>query len=268
MLCRDVQKILNSRTQMDEELPRMAEEHLRTCAQCQSENDMRQALAASLRDSVRRITVPASLDSSICRRLRHQNTRIAAPRMQWMMALAATLAIAGGLALVWKPQFASVNKENLAFDVNTSELLRVGLDEHIHCKHGKEYTFQPNSVEKLRAQLGLEFADFLQSLRLAQPDIRILQAHRCSYQNRHFTHVVLEDHDKAVSVLLMPQYSTHSGKYASQLIQATTRNVSVALLEGKKFVSYVVSDLSPVQNRQLASEIEPALKKYTQSLSA
>ena len=268
MLCRDVQRMLNSRTQMDEELPFIVAEHLRTCASCQSENDMRQAVAASLRDSVRRIAIPTSLNRAIHRQLRPQNTRVEAPRMQWIMALAATLAITGGLALVWKPQFASVKQENLAFDVNTSQLLQVGFDEHIHCKHGKEYTFQPNSVEKLKAELGPEFAGFLQSLRLAQPNIRILQAHRCSYQNRNFTHVVLEDGDKAVSVLLMPQYAARSGRYGNQLIQATTRDVSVALLEGKKYVSYVVSDLSPAQNQQLAHAIEPALMKYTQNLSA
>ena len=268
MLCRDVQRMLDSRMQMGEELPRMAAEHLQSCESCQSEDDRRQALAASLRDSVRRITVPASLDSGIRRQLRRQKTRSEAPRMQWIMAFAATLAIAGGLTLIWEPRLASVRNKDLAPDAKISQLLQVGFDEHIHCKHGKEYTFQPNSVEKLNAQLGPEFIDFLQSLRLAQPNIGILQAHRCSYQNRNFIHVVLEDGGKAVSVLLMPQYSVGSDKHANQLIQATTGDVSVALLEEKKYVSYVVSDLTPAQNRQLDHVIEPALRKYTQSLSA
>jgi hypothetical protein len=150
--------------------------------------------------------------------------------------------------------------------------MQIGFNEHVQCKHGKEYTFQPQSISKMTASLGPEFTAFLQSIRHTEPEFKILQAHRCSFRGRVFTHVVLEENGTAVSVMLMPKgpgdFVRPDDASSKQFLPGTQAGMTGALLNGPAYISYVVSELSPAKNLELANQIQPALSKYTHRLSA
>lgn len=220
---------------------------------------------ASLQKSVNRIPVPASLEVSIRRRLRAQASRQNNQPLRWLAAAAAaTLVIAASLT--------AVSGLRPAMSPELTRLMQIGFDEHVHCKHGKEYPFQPQSISKMTAILGPEFTAFLENVRHAEPELNLLQAHRCSYRGRVFTHVVLEENGSAVSVMLMPKgpgdFVRPEGASSSQFLPATQAGMTGAVLNGPVYVSYVVAEVSASKTLKLANMIQPALRQYTHRLSA
>ena len=98
----------------------------------------------------------------------------------------------------------------------------------------------------------------------------VVEAHRCSYRDRHFVHLVLRDGSSLVSVVLTRKAPGESlGRLAPKLelaslpvYGAATDRYQIAAFETRDHLAYVVSDLPATQNLELMADLAPAVSEF------
>ena len=158
-----------------------------------------------------------------------------------------------------------------------SAFMRVGLVDHLHCTILRRQSAQPVALETMQTKLGPKYAALLPAVQAHVPrNYQVLDAHQCKAQGRDFIHLVLNQGDRYLSVVVTAKNSGEdfsTAKLIPSLAQAGisfyqqgTGNYQVAGFESNQHLVYVISDLGQKQNEQLMAAMAGDLQKALTTL--
>jgi anti-sigma factor (TIGR02949 family) len=261
MNCADLHGYLDS--YLSGELPpetrREIAAHLETCPSCTAEWHERARLRAGVRSAVRATPVPAGLDARVRRAVRNAPAR---PQTGLYAVAAAALVIIGVMLVNlartrMNPEAAILAKTAGRF----AALLNIGLRDHLHCAVFRKYSKQPESSGQIAEQLGPDFAGLVPLVEAKLPEkLRIIQGHHCTAGGREYVHLIVGGDQTLLSVMLTRKLPGEP--LASGIYQTGVDRFQVVGFEASGYLVYVVSNLDPTRNLQLAANLAPVVRDY------
>jgi len=238
--------------------------HLNVCTSCGTIAAERARVKRMLKQAVGSENAPATLRSRIQREI--QATRPA--RSNWVLAAAAAivLGLGGYMALQW---FGARQMANPHAALAT--VLRVGLDDHIHCAVGTWYRGREFSDERMARDLGPQFAGLAPMVKSVVPaDMKMLVAHQCQVNGRNFVHFILQKQDRTFSLIITRKdgesFADVSGgrtlNSGVRIHESRMQNFEVAGTETRDFLVYFISDSTGGQNSQMARNLAAPVRGY------
>ena len=254
-------------------------EHLEQCLACSQEMEARMRVRTSLRNAVRGEVVPADLEQKVRRKIHaSQPVRlwIAGFSLRWMSAVAALVLLSVGAGIVLR-QRQTQNAYIAAVAERLPGILRVGLRDHIHCAVFRKYPKDPPTLAQMGESLGPQYAGLVPFVKQKLPDAyQIILAHQCSYQGRHYIHVVLKGPSSLGSLVITQKNSGESMQnfqlapvlHAAgvPLYRGGAEQFQVAAFETPAYLAFFVSNLPAENNLQLASALAPGVHGFLSSL--
>jgi hypothetical protein len=156
------------------------------------------------------------------------------------------------------------------------ELLRVGLNDHVHCGIAGGYPHMKQRLE-MTAGLGQKFAPMLQPVidraadGRATPDA-VESAHRCTVNGRAYVHIILRRGGTLISVIVTRRQAGEAfpRTLAARLIRASgvelyqesLEGYAVSGFESGRWLGYVVSGLPAAENKALAARLAPVVRRF------
>jgi len=243
--------------------------HLETCDACKDELEQRRRMQSSLKRAFASEPVPAALVESLRRNLRSGYSSTA-----WLLAAAAAIVLGLGgyftLRLI-------ANNRTFTPDPALASVLKVGLDDHIHCATGTWYRGKQFTDEAMTQRVGPAFAGLVPIVKAASPhELRAVVGHQCEVNGRSFVHFILQGDDKTVSFIVTRKNgetldSLPGGtKLASDVTihSARMQDFEVAGYETAGYLVYFVSDMSRLENQKVAAALASPVRNYLNQNSA
>ena len=242
--------------------------HLESCEACSRELEARTQVRDALRRAAASQVPPEELRHSIQRELRKtQPSLLGGSRtLTWSAALAGVLVVV--LAGIATEEWIRVLRGRRI----VASVLAIGVADHVQCAiKGHNYPNVANPPDKLRRQLGPEYAGLLEVVQQKLPGFEVLEAHICSIPNspRKYVHFITRGRGTILSVILTRREGAQfpNGKAfrsgdsgGVNLYAAHLETMNAAGFESKGYLGFVVSDLSPALTMQIASDLAPPLK--------
>ena len=216
-------------------------EHFKNCTACTKEAQDRRGVRRRLRDAVREVPVPAGLEGRIRDRLRQPKEPQA--RKLFLMAIAAALVLCLGL---------------LRLNYPSGRLLRVALDDHLHCAV-MHHAISPISGVVKQLPDRLKGLTALVKERVP-PEFALVLAHECREQGRTFIHLTFGDGRHLLSVLITRKENGESLGDGTR--QAARDHFQLAAVDSGDFVVYTVSDLPARANADILASFEPSVRAF------
>jgi hypothetical protein len=256
--------------------------HLEDCPQCLRVLLNRKATRQRLRGAVLSVNSPLDLT----RRVRQARS---APRVSvwfgtWQLAMAAAVVILVAGVSYWRSQSALLPDSAANPDAyisylgaEVSSVMRVGLNDHIHCTILQKPPAVQPTVADMEKTLTPEYSGLLAVVARHIPaSFHVVAGHLCSYHGRRYVHVVASDGKARVSLLITARgegenFENDLHAVASEagvgLYSAKTNSgaeYAIAGFETPKHLVYLVSDLPANGNldmlRSMTSDVTAALK--------
>jgi hypothetical protein len=233
-------------------------------------------LKGRLQAAVRSVEPPADLEASIRARLRASRRPVL--RIYSLAAAAAIIVIAGGsyFAAYQRGHFRTSPEAQESYIASISgrvgTFMQVGLGDHVHCAVYRKYPKDPPTMEQMAATMGPQYAGVIPIVRASVPaGYRIILAHRCTYHDRQFVHVVLRDHDRLLSVILTRK--SPADAFSDQELGPVIREIGVqrfhiAAFDTRDHLVYVISDDTSQQNGEIMRAMAPSLRAYITTLES
>lgn len=239
--------------------------HLETCPDCAQELEALTTLKTRLKRAALTLEAPASLKASIQSRIagyqqEHQRDRRIG---LWAIPVAAALILSFGTWRVLKAPATATE----------AGLLRVGLADHVACAVPRKYDKAPPSRAEMESELGPKYKELLPVVQKCVPSwYKLEQAHRCQVNGREYVHFIFRNAPELVSVIVTAKGANESlanlhgtpEQRASGLsiYQMDLDRYETAATETKDDFVFVVSNLEPKSNLQLASILFPSISAF------
>lgn len=260
-------------------------QHLAVCPACEAERAARAQAKSALKAGVQRIEPDPGFEHVLRRRLREQ-ARPKPFKGLAQLAMAATVLIA--LFAGWtrtRPAQPAANADERARQEShidslfqlVSSATRIGLGDHLHCAHYREFKTALPSFEEMVEKLGPQYQDLLLIAKRAAPeDFRVVLGHRCKYRGRSFVHLVLRRDDELLSLILADRNPEESFELdgllpalqaeGMDLYQQSAEQFQIASFETSRHLAYVISNLDGDANLQIAASLLPEVKSFLAQL--
>ena len=255
--------------------------HLDRCQACTEELENRRNIRVRTRSAARGVEPPAYLEAPIPSHVR----TVAQPR-SWLYrlsAVAAMLAVcSGGVIAYERGHFRLTRKTQESYIAAVSSqvpaLMRVGLGDHVHCSVFHKYPKNPPSVQELTEKLEPEYRGLIPIVQANAPgDYHLMMAHLCSYHRRHFTHLLLMNGSKQLSLVISKKAEGESFRNADLLPVLSESGIPVyasgvqrfqmAAFESGAYLVYVISELPQQQNLELMRGMAPQLNAFFEKMA-
>ena len=231
-------------------------------------------IRARLQAAARAVEIPSGLESRV------RLTLAEAPRATaWnrhLMSIAAGIAVVMGVWLSWQVfSIRAVTGERETYAVELSNkvatIMRVGLQQHIHCALQRKEGRPADSREDMDQWLA-EYKDLLPQIRRQVPaSFELLTAHKCKLRGREFVHFQFEDQDKLLSLFIVPKREGESFEIEGVLpamvqsglpmYNAGVQSFQMTGFETRDHLAYVVSNMDSRDNSRIASAIAPVVRQ-------
>ncbi|PWT90677.1 MAG: hypothetical protein C5B56_05065 [Proteobacteria bacterium] len=224
-------------------------QHLEQCEACAGDVASRRALRSRLQTAVRETPLPTDLEERVRARLREtRNTG----RTPWLMAIAAAIV---ACAVPWAAlQYRPLPARLLA-------VMRVGLDNHVHCAVIRQRSNPARDVDKLAP----EYKPVLAAVRdRVPPGMQLAVAHECHFDGRTFIHMTFRGDGHLLSVIVTRK---RDGEALAGLHAAVLDGYPVAGDEAGGFLVFAVSDLPAALNKHTLQAIVPHLRTVLDRLA-
>jgi hypothetical protein len=257
-------------------------EHLASCGNCARELEARRSLRGRLKSAVHSLETPVYLEARV--RAHLQASR---KPSSWILNLAA---VAAGL-VIFAVAISAYHYGDMRWTRDSQEayirsvssrvtsLMRVGLGDHVHCAVFRKYPKNPPSISEFAAEMGPQYSGIIPIVRERVPDdFRLLLAHRCTYHNRRFVHVVLRSDSALLSVVITRKKAGEAlgadevvpklSEAGVSIYESSVQRFQIAAFESRDHMLYVISDMPGQQNTELMQAMAPALKTFLGKLES
>jgi anti-sigma factor RsiW len=262
---------------LDRELPPAERDalarHLETCPVCSGVLANRSALRGRLR-RVARSEIPAP---DLAGRIRSHFAVDESPSRtrRGFLAAAAMVLVSAGTYSAWKSGHlritAAAREDYIASLVpGVAPVMRIGLQQHVHCAVFRTYPAQSPGEEELASGLGASYAALAPVLQTHVPGgFRVVMAHRCEYKNRPYIHVVARQDGDLISLLITRRADGEAfGEYlravanegGTPVYSSGVSRFSIAGFETPEHLIYLVSDLSQDANAAVFERMTGSLR--------
>ena len=250
--------------------------HLEGCKDCARVLEDRTRVKSLLRQAVRRDVAPAALRERIAQDLRRKDSRINAlwsfnTGLGWAVAAALVVMIIGSWAVFNSLNSRKPQSQEVALD-QSAQILRIGLNDHINCAIVHEQANERFTPEKMVERLGADYAGLLPVVKEKAPaGYEVVIAHRCHVDKREFVHMILKDDEKVLSLVITKKNGEAFPESAAPdvfrvagtpLYEARLQDYEVAGFETRDYLGFVVSNLAPQDNLQIASTFAPVVRDF------
>jgi hypothetical protein len=261
--------------------------HVNSCAECTRILEDRGRVKQGVKCAVAAEDVPVELVAAVRNHIRtNRPSFFGSDTARWMMAAAAglLLAIAGAGSFWWarSSQFAGDDNVFQSLSIRAQNLLRVGLVDHVHCAIVSQQWKRFLSLEEMKdktgpSALGPQFIGLVPAVEAKLgADYKLVQAHRCSANDRRYIHFILTGKQGALISLVITEKNNESFSKAEMvevmrasgipIYRARQGMLEVAGFESDKYLAYVVSNLDKAANLNVASLMAPVLYNHLHSL--
>jgi hypothetical protein len=193
--------------------------------------------------------VPRDLEGRVRTRLEGASGRGASGWGRLLSSVALLVFMLGG-AQYWAVQ-------------KTRDLLRIGVNDHIHCAIEGEYPKQTTRAAAIEA-MG-PYSLMLEPILNQFANDSLVSAHRCTINGRDYMHIIVRRNNMLISFVMTRRGKTEAFPRVSWM-RGHAGNIdgySVAGFEAGNYLGYVVSELPGQQNDQLAERVAPVVRRYT-----
>ncbi len=279
--------------------------HLEHCADCRAAMEEDARVKHYLQRAVRVETAPDALRQKIQNQIRANQpqavapfaqitpsfARIFAPLAQRRLVFAAVPLLAVVCLGAWgiysmrhRGQSSSAIHEAASVDralsAQTSELLDIGLGDHIHCALQSGFADQHSSLEEMARDLDADYSDLVPLVKeKAGAAYEVVVAHHCIYGERRFVHLILRNGETVLSLVITRKNGDSFSNKGSSLVASSApggvplyhgrlRDFEVAGFETNSHLAFIVSNLKAADNLQVASNIAPTVHAFLSKLEA
>ncbi len=281
--CKKVADLLDAflNNELSPETSQRISEHVESCERCAAEarqrNEFRRRVRTALRSDAPNQGVEARL------RARLQAADSSRSFRGWIVpaAAAATLLIGSFAALsmlsrpqeAWRTSAADQRTYIEALYTQVSSVVRVGLSDHAHCAHFRKFAASLPTMDEILAALGSDFEELAPIIREETPsDFKILLGHKCKYVGRQYVHFALGRDDELLSVIITRRRDGESFE-RDQLVPvlqaagtpiygARADAFEIAGFDTENYLAFVISNLPPEENLQIAAALTPRLRAF------
>jgi putative zinc finger protein len=262
-------------------------QHLNSCTECARILEGRARAKQLVRDAVTKEQAPPELVTALRSRLRSERPSFFAfNAVRWTMAAAAVLLLAivgvGSLQLVRTGQLGDNDGVFPTLTSRVRELLRVGVNDHVHCAILSQRWKQLVSFDEMKAStgprsLGPEFIDLVPAVEAKLgPEYKLIQGHRCVINDRRYVHLILTGKNGAIVSLVITEKNKESFSQSDAVAVVRSSGIpiyrdrqgilEVAGFESDKYFAYVVSNLDRAENLNVASAMAPVVYNHLHKL--
>jgi len=197
-----------------------------------------------------------------------------------LMALAATVLLLAGVTVSYQNGYFRFNRRMqdayvVSIGKQISPIMRVGLNDHVHCAYYKKYADRAPTVETLAQELGPKYADLIPILRKHLPSgYAIHLAHICTYHGRPYVHLAAHNGRQTISLLVAVRgggeaFENDLHAVASEagvsLYTSGVQRFSLAGFETRDHLVYLASEMDSDQNlrtlQSMASELDYTIRR-------
>lgn len=264
-------------TWLDRELPpdEAAEvaRHLETCATCNALVANRTAVRDRLRHAARSVQPQPQLAARI-------HARIASDRpdhqARWgFLAAAAMVLLTLGTYSSWKSGHLRMTPESRANYIaslvpEVAPLMRIGLQQHVHCAVFRSYPAQYPTLPELAASLGPQYSGLVPVMQAHVPaGFHVVMAHKCDYNGRQYIHVVAREGGNLISLLITKRdwgeafekdLRAVAAEAGTPVYSSVVPRFSIAGFETPQYLVYLVSDLNQGANLSILESMTQTLR--------
>ena len=256
--------------------------HVKECPVCAGELELQRKLRAQLKSAVQGVPTPPYLEARVRARLREPR-----PATRWWVPATTAAAIAAlAVSAITAYHFGYFrltpeSQESYIASVSSrvGTLMRVGLGDHLHCAVFRKYPRNPPPLAEMSAAIGPEFACVIPLVRDRVPgDLRLVLAHRCTYHDRHFVHLILRNDSRLLSTIftrksdgpavtagdLTPAW-TEGGV---PVYQSSIQRFQIASFQSRDYLVYIISDAPAQQNLEMMQAMAPSLHAFLSKLKS
>jgi len=226
-----------------------------------------------LKSAVRAEKVPPELEA----RIRSGILERPAPRPWafWLAPAGISAAICASLLWVYHLgglRFTAGEQESYIASVSArvSNLMRVGLGDHIHCAvfHRPQH---PPAADQIQKDLGSQYAELVPIVRRFVPDqYKLRVAHQCGYHGRRFVHLSFANDAHLISLVIARKGESESFEAQGLLpalvqsgipmYQSGVQRFAISAFETRDNLVYLISDLPGGDNTQMLIAMAPSVK--------
>ncbi|HST23955.1 MAG TPA: zf-HC2 domain-containing protein [Blastocatellia bacterium] len=272
--CKKVQSYLDSylNNELLVETTHEISKHLENCANCHEALLVRQRVKELLKGAVLKDAAPIDLQEKVRRSIRKNSPP---NRARWMLVAAAMIALTvagiGALQLFNRGTPTGSDAISAASNAN-AQLLKIGLDDHVHCAIDMGLANRVFTEEEMLKQLGPDFSGLVATVKENAPEnYKVVVGHRCRFKGREFIHLILKSPETALSLVLTKKngesFSEDTvtaviGSSGIPIHEALVKDLQIAGFETQDYLAFVVSDLGRKESLQMAFTLVPAVREF------
>ncbi|MDQ6787536.1 MAG: zf-HC2 domain-containing protein [Acidobacteriota bacterium] len=259
--------------------------HLEICADCSESAAAILQAKKLLRRAASNEAVPDALREKIQKQIRAKRHPFKFLFARKLLAAAAVILFVcfGSLGIfIWQRQspanLARVSRPNQTIAEQITELLRIGLGDHVHCALEEGYAERHYTSEEISGKLGAEYAGLAPLVKeKIDGEFDLVVAHHCTIGGRKFVHLILRKNEKILSLVITKKNGeTFSGRdgiaplqtSSVALYQEAFENYAVASFETETDLVFFVSNLTTAENLRIASNAAPAVRDFLDESNA
>jgi anti-sigma factor (TIGR02949 family) len=271
--CKKVQTYLDSYldNELRLEMTQEVSKHLETCANCYDALLLRRQVKERLKMTILKDSAPVDLQERVRTSLRKNPSTT---RMRWMLVAAAVIglmAAVGAIRLFNQGTPTDFRVQSAAGNAN-ARLLKIGLDDHVHCAVDSGLANRVFTEEEMLEKLGLNFSGLVTLIQEKAPEnYRVVVGHRCKVKGREFVHLILKSPGTALSLVITGKNGESFSEDKVEGIiessgvpihEAHLNGLEIAGFETQDYLAFVVSDLGYKENLQVASILAPSVRDF------
>lgn len=249
-----------------------AERHLAECPDCASERDLRHRLRAKMQSALRQTVAGDAFQQRIQAAVHMEASQKSRFRPHWSL-VAAAAAVVITLSGVTAYQLGHLRMTAGAQDAyiagiseKVSWFMRAGLKDHVHCTVFRKFPKQLPPPSELVQAMEPNHRELGQIIKASLPeDYRVVQAHQCRYQGRHYIHMAMRTSDDKLVSLILSRKQDGESIGDNPLPHENVQRFQVTGFESRDYMGYVVSDMDADRNNDLAKTLSEPVTRYLDS---
>lgn len=277
MNCRDFQEMIDSylSDELLTETNHNVLRHLENCGNCRKVIEARREVRSRLKNAVinaPRYQVSSNFAHNLRTQLNHEAFKNQKPERKPRFGFGSWTAVAAGLLLTFTFSFLllgnlgssndslRITNSHTIANLSAGNLTNIALGDHEYCAIGHD-SDEPVNVAKTPAKYENIQNVVMSPLKSVSADCELVESHTCKYKDTDFTHLVVKNEGKTLSVIIT-QLNDLDKLEDQDILNLASEKYQVSRFDLKDEAVFVISDQSKEMNLRAAQAIYEPLQKH------